>query len=202
MAKLILSEFGKPDKDMPLEKSRVYLGRKPENDIALPDSTVSGRHAIIHKLADGSYEVEDLNSTNGTFVNGERIGKHALRSGDVLQLGKLRLMFSQSSNAGGDSTIVISPGMLDTGRMVAVKFLNGPNLGQVKVLDDKKCVRIGTRGTSMAEIGRFGDDCYITYTGGAHLPMVNGKKIGIEKTLLKSKDVVDVGPDKLEILVQ
>jgi hypothetical protein len=202
MAKLILSQSGKPDEDLLLEKDRVSLGRKPENDIPLQDGTVSGMHAVISKLEDGSYEVEDQNSTNGTFINGERITKKALTSGDILQLGQLRMIFSQSSSVGGDSTMVISPGMLKNGRMIAVKFLSGPNAGQVKVLDGKNGIRIGTRGTSMAEVSRFGDDCYITYTGGAHLPMVNGKKIGIEKTLLNSKDVVDVGPDKLEILVE
>jgi pSer/pThr/pTyr-binding forkhead associated (FHA) protein len=202
MAKLILSQSGKPDQDLLLEKDRVTLGRKPDNDIPLSDGTVSGNHAVITKQADGSYEVEDQNSTNGTFINGERVTKQALNSGDILQLGQLRMMFSQASSGGGDSTMVISPGMLTNGRMIAVKYLSGPNAGQVKVLDDKKSVRVGTRGTTMAEVGRFGDDCYITYTGGAHLPMVNGKKIGIEKTLLNSKDVVDVGPDKLEILVE
>ncbi|MBD3670765.1 MAG: FHA domain-containing protein [Gammaproteobacteria bacterium] len=202
MAKLILSQAGKPDKDILLEKDRTTLGRRPDNDIPLQEGTVSGAHAVITKLADDSFEVEDQNSTNGTFVNGQRITKQALNSGDILQLGQLRMIFSQSSSVGSDSTMVLSPGSLAGGRMVAVKFMSGPNSGQVKMLDGKTAVRVGTRGTSMAEVSRFGDDCYITYTGGAQLPKVNGKKIGIEKTLLNSRDVVEVGPDKLEVLVE
>jgi len=201
MAKLILTQTGKEDTDLLLEKDRVTLGRRDDNDIMLDDSTVSGLHAIITLDADGNYVVADQNSTNGSTVNGKKIGSVQLNSGDILMLGQLRLIFSQSSSVGSDATMVMAPGT-DLGRMAAVKYLSGPSTGQVKVLDKKGALSLGTKGTCRAQISRFGEDCYITYLGGAQLPVVNGKKIGIDKYRLSNKDVVDVGPDKVEMLVE
>lgn len=200
MAKLILTQTGKADTDLLLEKDRVTLGRREDNDIVLDDGTVSGLHAIIIVDGEGNYTIADQNSTNGSTVNGEKIGTVQLNSGDIVMLGQLRLIFSHSSSVGSDSTMVMSPGT-DLGRMAAVKYLSGPSTGQVKVLD-KGALSIGTKGTCKAQISRFGEDCYVTYVGGSQLPVVNGKKIGIDKFLLSNKDVVEVGPDKVEMLIE
>ena len=200
MAKLILTQTGKADTDLLLEKDRVTLGRREDNDIVLDDGTVSGLHAIIIVDGEGNYTIADQNSTNGSTVNGEKIGTVQLNSGDIVMLGQLRLIFSHSSSVGSDSTMVMSPGT-DLGRMAAVKYLSGPSTGQVKVLD-KGALSIGTKGTCKAQISRFGEDCYVTYVGGSQLPVVNGKKIGIDKFLLCNKDVVEVGPDKVEMLIE
>jgi hypothetical protein len=69
------------------------IGRDLDNEIVLADPTISGRHAVI-TANDGAWWLEDLGSTNGTFVNSERLPHQApalLRSGDVLQLGAVRL---------------------------------------------------------------------------------------------------------------
>jgi hypothetical protein len=69
------------------------IGRDLDNQLVFVDATVSGRHAVAN-LRDGAWWIEDLGSTNGSFVNGRRIqsGNPALlRSGDVLQLGGIRL---------------------------------------------------------------------------------------------------------------
>lgn len=200
MAKLILTQTGKADTDLLLDKERVTLGRRDDNDIVLDDGTVSGLHAVITADAEGNYTVTDQNSTNGSSLNGEKLGSAQLNSGDILMLGQVRLIFSQSSSVGSDATMVMAPGT-DLGRMAAVKYLSGPSVGQVQVID-KGALGLGTKGTCKAQISRFGEDCYITYTGGAQLPMVNGKKIGIDKFLLSNKDVVEVGPDKIEMLVE
>jgi len=200
MAKLILTQAGKADTDLLLEQDRVTLGRRDDNTIVLDEGTVSGLHAIITRDADGNYTIEDQKSTNGSTVNGEKIGSVQLNSGDIIMLGQLRLIFSQSSSVGSDSTMILTPGT-DLGRMIAVKYLSGPNTGQVKVLD-KGALSLGTKGTCRAQISRFGEDGYVTYVGGSQLPVVNGKKIGIDKYLLCNKDVVEVGPDKVEVLVE
>lgn len=200
MAKLILTQTGMADTDLLLDKERVTLGRRDDNDIVLDDGTVSGLHAVITADAEGNYTVTDQNSTNGSTLNSEKLGSAQLNSGDILMLGQVRLIFSQSSSVGSDATMVMAPGT-DLGRMAAVKYLSGPSVGQVKVID-KGALGLGTKGTCKAQISRFGEDCYITYTGGAQLPMVNGKKIGIDKFLLSNKDVVEVGPDKIEMLVE
>lgn len=66
--------------------SETLLGRSPENTVALPDTTVSGRHSrLIHR--GGAWEIEDLGSRNGTFVNGRQVTKSKLAYGDVVSLG-------------------------------------------------------------------------------------------------------------------
>ena len=72
------------------------LGRDAANAIRLQDTEVSRRHAEIRRTENGS-ELVDLNSSNGTFVNGERVQQHALSSGDQIQLGRTLLLYT-----GGD----------------------------------------------------------------------------------------------------
>jgi hypothetical protein len=76
-----------------LASSLTRLGRHPESEISLDDITVSRRHADIERLADGTYEVRDAGSLNGTYVNQQRIDRVSLVHGDELQVGKFRLVF-------------------------------------------------------------------------------------------------------------
>jgi len=61
---------------------QLTIGRAPDNDVCLPDQGVSQHHARVGATADGTIVIEDLGSTNGTFVNGERIARRTLRDGD------------------------------------------------------------------------------------------------------------------------
>ncbi|GIV97465.1 MAG: hypothetical protein KatS3mg057_2122 [Herpetosiphonaceae bacterium] len=79
---------------IPLESTQVTLGRALNNEIILEDSRVSRHHAQIHYKA-RRFWVTDLGSTNGTFINGEPIMEQPLRSGDVLSLGGLELLFRE-----------------------------------------------------------------------------------------------------------
>lgn len=67
--------------------SELVIGRASDTDVTLQDANVSRRHASIRRLEDGSLELRDLGSANGTFVNGERVETHVLRGGEQLQLG-------------------------------------------------------------------------------------------------------------------
>jgi pSer/pThr/pTyr-binding forkhead associated (FHA) protein len=69
-----------------LAPGELTLGRAPDNQVSINDSTVSAHHARIYTYFYVSY-IEDLQSTNGTFVNGKRITKHLLKPGDVIHLG-------------------------------------------------------------------------------------------------------------------
>ena len=69
MAKLILSLDGQVLREVPLDKERVTIGRKPHNDIPIENLAVSGEHACIVTILNDSF-LEDLGSTNGTLVNG------------------------------------------------------------------------------------------------------------------------------------
>jgi hypothetical protein len=74
-----------------LEKHIIKIGRSSDNDIIIPDRTVSGSHAVINKEGD-FYMVQDAGSTNGVFVNGKKITKHRLRSKDRIKLGSAVLI--------------------------------------------------------------------------------------------------------------
>jgi hypothetical protein len=96
----------------------LIIGRRPESDIHVDNLAVSGRHARVMTIAGDSF-LEDLDSTNGTFVNGKRVKKHPLAAGDLVTIGKHSLRYvaeggaAAPAPAAGDGfaeTIVISPG--------------------------------------------------------------------------------------------
>jgi len=114
MARLILSLDGQVMAEYNMNKERYTIGRLPDNDIRIDNPAVSGHHSLIINILNDSF-LEDLNSTNGTYVNGKLIKKHALQHGDVVTVGHHQLRFaeSQSNEAEPDEfekTMVITPG--------------------------------------------------------------------------------------------
>ncbi|MCS6822415.1 MAG: FHA domain-containing protein [Microscillaceae bacterium] len=83
---------GALNKQFPLNKPTITIGRNPNNDIMIPEQTVSGFHATI-TIENGSFILTDRNSTNGTFVNGSRIVRHLLKAGDIIKLGSASAKF-------------------------------------------------------------------------------------------------------------
>ena len=92
MAKLILSMDGLVLKEILLNKERMTIGRKATNDIQIDNLAISGEHAAVVTILNDSF-LEDLNSTNGTLVNGQPVKKHFLKNGDVVELGKYKLKY-------------------------------------------------------------------------------------------------------------
>lgn len=114
MAKLILSMENTMLKEIPLTKERTTIGRKPHNDIQIDNLAISGEHAVVITILNDSF-LEDLGSTNGTFVNGQSVKKHFLQNGDVIELGKYRLKYvgevpQQTSSADFEKTMILRPG--------------------------------------------------------------------------------------------
>ena len=113
MAKLVLSLNGVVQGEYELDKERLTIGRKPENDIPIDNLAVSGKHALVITILDDSF-LEDLGSTNGTYVNGKLIKKHALKDGDVIAIGKHELKYvNEHATADDDEfekTMIIKPG--------------------------------------------------------------------------------------------
>ena len=115
MAKLILSMDGLVLKEIPLAKERITIGRKPHNDIQIDNLAVSGEHAVIVTILADSF-LEDLGSTNGTFVNGKTVKKHFLQNNDVIELGKYKLKYMSEVLPGAakaadfEKTMVLRPG--------------------------------------------------------------------------------------------
>ncbi|HEY7657459.1 MAG TPA: FHA domain-containing protein, partial [Burkholderiales bacterium] len=92
MAKLILSLEGSVIREIPLDKERITIGRRPQNDIQIENLAVSGEHACIVTILNDSF-LEDLGSTNGTLVNGNPIKKHILQNNDVIEIGKYKMKY-------------------------------------------------------------------------------------------------------------
>lgn len=114
MARLILSLDGQVMAEYNMNKERYTVGRLPDNDIRIDNPAVSGHHSLVINILNDSF-LEDLNSTNGTYVNGKLIKKHALQHGDVVTVGhhQLRFVDTQSSDTEPDEfekTMVITPG--------------------------------------------------------------------------------------------
>ncbi len=111
MGKIIVNRNAFRLDEIELEQGSMTVGRQPDNGLQLQDSSVSGQHAKIVTLFSASY-VEDLGSTNGTFVNGKRIQKHALHHGDVVTIGNHQLLFESEEDAGSlpqpEHTMVLS----------------------------------------------------------------------------------------------
>jgi ABC-type multidrug transport system ATPase subunit/pSer/pThr/pTyr-binding forkhead associated (FHA) protein len=83
-----------------LDKPVVTIGRAPGNDLVLPHPSVSGRHAQISKQPDGKFQVRDLGSTNGTYLNGVRISTAVAGPGDRVTIGAITLLLSDKGIAG------------------------------------------------------------------------------------------------------
>lgn len=112
-AKLVLSLNASVLGEYTLDRERITIGRKPDNDIQIDNLAVSGQHAAIITILNDSF-LEDLDSTNGTFVNGKLIKKHALKNGDVVSIGKHELKYINEEASADDDfekTMIIRPGM-------------------------------------------------------------------------------------------
>ena len=119
MPKLLLKFNAAVIKEIAFDHDSISVGRKPDNDIAIDNPAISGHHCKISKQG-GTYFVEDLESTNGTFVNEKRIKKAGLHHNDVVGIAKHSLLFLEDAAAPqaavaapvepeADATMMLSP---------------------------------------------------------------------------------------------
>src|SRR5437879_6997552 len=110
MARLVLSLDSQVMAEYNMNKERYTIGRLPDNDIRIDNAAVSGHHSLIINILNDSF-LEDLNSTNGRYVNGKLIKKHALQHGDVITVGHHQLRFVEDDEAQDEfeKTMVIQP---------------------------------------------------------------------------------------------
>lgn len=111
MGKLVLSIQGKILGEYPLNKERISIGRLPDNDIQIDNLAVSGHHALVLTILNDSF-LEDLDSTNGTYVNRKPIKKYALKHADVVGIGKHELKYindTPTASTDFEQTVIIRP---------------------------------------------------------------------------------------------
>jgi pSer/pThr/pTyr-binding forkhead associated (FHA) protein len=221
MARLVLSLDGQLLAEYNMSRERYTIGRLPDNDIRIDNPAVSGHHALIINILNDSF-LEDLNSTNGTYVNGKIVKKHALQHGDVITIGHHALRFVETeSETQGDEfakTMLIQPreaagllgrekvqqaaaappisGMLPKARL---QVLSGQFAGRELELV-KTLTTLGRPGVQVAAITRRAEGYYIVHvesgTEGDY-PLVNGTPIGPQARRLNDNDVVQLAGVKM-----
>src|SRR6187455_2805733 len=112
MPKMIVSIDGVVIKEVQLTKDRTTLGRRPYNDIVIDNLAVSGEHAVLQLTGNEVY-LEDLNSTNGTYVNGKAVKKQLLQNNDTVEIGKYKIKFiNEVAGPTFDKTVIIKAGAI------------------------------------------------------------------------------------------
>src|SRR5437764_13655940 len=112
MPKMIVSIDGVVIKEVQLTKDRTTLGRRPYNDIVIDNLAVSGEHAVLQMTGNEVY-LEDLNSTNGTYINGKAVKKQLLQNNDTVEIGKYKIKFiNEVAGPTFEKTMILKPGMV------------------------------------------------------------------------------------------
>jgi pSer/pThr/pTyr-binding forkhead associated (FHA) protein len=226
MARMILSLNGQVLAEYNLSKERYTVGRLPDNDIRIDNPAVSGHHSLVINILNDSF-LEDLNSTNGTYVNGKLIKKHALAHGDVVTIGHHQLRFveinPEDEEQSFEKTMVISPAGGDLDRLRALAGQEQPDSGEpaetsviqappgrLQVLTGafagrelelkKPLTTLGRPGVQVIAITRRGDGySLVTVDRGKRgaAPMVNGEPVGANARPLNDNDVIEVAGVKM-----
>lgn len=232
MAKLVLTLDGDVLGYHFLDQARFSIGRKPNNDMHIDDSSVSKEHAVI--LTVGNDQIlEDLDSTNGTLVNGSKIKKHILQNNDVIDIGRYQIRYvNQKAQVGMDfdRTMMMMPVMnlrrsrerdetptqaaeqVDTAVSVARMANSSFPLGGVKGIQGvhagqtlelkRPLATFGKAGVQVAVINRRPHGYFITHVEGRTSPQVNGHSIGMEPRELQEGDEIVVDGERLRFFLR
>ena len=146
MARLILSLDSQVMAEYNMNKERYTIGRLPDNDIRIDNGAVSGHHSLIINILNDSF-LEDLNSTNGTYVNGKLIKKHALQHGDVITVGHHQLRFAEDDEAQDEfeKTMVIQPSQRPVDKIRHVREVVTNAAPDVSATASRKAIGNGTQ---------------------------------------------------------
>lgn len=213
MPKLIVSIDGVVIKEVQLTKDRTTLGRRPYNDVVIDNLAVSGEHAVLLMVGNDVF-LEDLNSTNGTYLNGKAVKKQLLQNGDIAEIGKYRIKFiHEQAGASFEKTMVLKagvvtqpaasyaamPGPAAAGPSGAIKVISGVAAGREVPLT-KIVTTIGKPGVQVASITKRGAGFVLAHVEGAARPTVNGAAIGDQPVALRQGDVIDLAGTQMQFL--
>ena len=185
MPKMIISLDGTVLKEVQLTKDRTSLGRRPYNDIVIDNMAVSGEHAVVQMLGIEGY-IEDLNSTNGTYVNGKTVKKQQLHHDDTIEIGKYKIQYVDEAQQAQLANGVI-------------KVLSGPAAGREMALV-KPVTSLGKTGVSIVTITRSARGFVLAHVEGNSPPMVNGAAVGSEAVTLRDGDRIDLAGTQMQFV--
>ena len=222
MPKMIVSIDGVVIKEVQLTKDRTTLGRRPYNDIVIDNLAVSGEHAVLQMTANEVY-LEDLNSTNGTYVNGKAAKKQSLQNGDVVEVGKYKIKFvNEVAEQGFEKTMMVRPSMaaalaaahqapparaplaapesaFSSVSRASIKVLSGAASGREVPLT-KVVTTIGKPGVAVAAITKRNHGFVVHHVEGAGNPTLNGSPIGVDPVSLKNGDLIELAGTQMQFI--
>ncbi|MES2508919.1 MAG: FHA domain-containing protein [Pseudomonadota bacterium] len=215
MPKMIVSIDGVVIKEVQLTKDRTSLGRRPYNDIVIDNLAVSGEHAVLQMSGNEVY-LEDLNSTNGTYVNGKAVKKQLLQNSDTVEIGKYKIKYvNEAASAGFEKTMVIKAGSVGLAPVgpaaaapaavagaslnAAIKVMSGAAAGREVALV-KVVTTIGKPGVAVAAITKRPHGFVVAHVEGADKPSLNGAPIGAEPVTLKNGDVLELAGTQMQFV--
>ncbi|MCM5679103.1 FHA domain-containing protein [Schlegelella sp. S2-27] len=225
MGKLVVSLDGVVIKEVQLTKDKTTLGRRPYNDIVIDNLAVSGEHAVLQMVGQDVF-IEDLNSTNGTYINGKAIKKQLLTHNDTVEIGKYKIKYLTDEVHEYEKTMVMKPGTapgapaggfqpppvspLSTpsgfgglgGTPVpaaSIKVLNGAAAGR-EVSLTKVVTTVGKPGVQVASITKRPGGYVFAHVEGAMKPTVNGNAVGNDPVHLKNGDVIELAGTQMQFV--
>jgi hypothetical protein len=223
VTKIILTDNGVVLQEIPLLKERVTIGRRQHNDIVIDDPAISGEHAVIVTSSNDTI-LEDLNSTNGTQINGQPVKRHFLQDNDVIELAQYKLRYvmearqegvaaespeappAESSITGAEAQAGHDIKRRASGTPAAdqqravIKILDGANAGKLIVLT-KVLTTIGRPGAQVAIIAGNAEGYCITHVEGDTYPLLNGDLIGAGAHALKYDDIIELSGTRMAFLL-
>lgn len=227
MAKLIISQNGEVIENRFLNDSSFTIGSLADSDLCLAVEGISRSHARITSVGNDDI-LDDLNSTNGTLVNGQPITRHILQNDDVIEIADVQIRYRNHKAIEGpsfDRTMIIQASAMEgdapaqpVGAYALAtakkerRFGTGARMGLIRALNaahsgkDIELSRVlhtfGTPGKQLAVINARPHGFFITHVEGKKTARVNGKAIGLQPQPLTPNDVIVVGDQKLLFLLK
>ena len=218
MGKLVVSLDGVVIKEVQITKDKTTLGRRPYNDIVIDNLAVSGEHAVLQMVAADVF-IEDLNSTNGTYINGKAVKKQLLAHNDTVEIGKYKIKYLLDYSADFEKTVVMRGGSRPSpapvpaqahataaGAALAsavgpalIKVLNGAAAGREVTLT-KVVTTVGKPGVQVASITRRPAGYVFAHVEGVLRPSVNGNPLVGETVALRNGDVIDLAGTQMQFM--
>ena len=217
MGKLVVSLDGVVIKEVQITKDKTTLGRRPYNDIVIDNLAVSGEHAVL-QMAGADVFIEDLNSTNGTYINGKAVKKQLLSHNDTVEIGKYKIKFMVEDGTDYEKTMILKPGTRPPGQphtsafgasgfgslgastvSASIRVLNGAAAGREVGLT-KVVTTVGKPGVQVASITKRPGGYVLAHVEGALQPTVNGNPVVGETVHLKNGDVIELAGTQMQFV--
>ena len=203
MAELVVSSDGVETQHVHLMKDRTTLGRRHHNDVALSDLSVSGMHCVFERGDSGAIWLMDVGSTNGTYVNGERIQRRQLEDQDVVTVGiySIRFLLQPPVAVAGQTSPMRLEALGAPGRAGAQKaslrVLEGVAQGRDVPLV-KTVTTFGKPGDAVVAVYHRRHGYFVALVEAGEQPALhNGQPVGTDAAPLADQDVLELGDSRL-----